>query len=102
MTYNFDTGDGRIDALVRLLLLIYVFTIYPIVVVIGLFAGLFWMLIDVLAQLYYGDERLTLFNRDGFVLGGLLALFRLWMVQLEYIVGIRSTFPVLPQKSYKS
>lgn len=102
MTYNFDTGDGRIDALVRLLLLIYVFTIYPIVVAIGLIAGLLWMIIDVLAQLWHGDERYTLFNRDGILLGGLLALFRWWMVQLEYIVGLRTHFPVLPQRSYKS
>ncbi len=73
MTYNFDTGDGRIDAIVRLLLLIYVFTIYPFVIAIGLIAGLFWMVIDVLGQLWHGDQRYTLFNRDGFILGGLLA-----------------------------
>lgn len=91
-----DPDSPRLDAVFRVLLLIYLFTIFPIVLLIGLIAGIIFMVIDVLLQLIRGDEGYNRF--DNTLTNWLQSIFFWPLEQLKYIIGTDTTgFPILPQ-----
>lgn len=88
-------GRERSRAVYRLLGLVYLFTLFPIVLTIGLVGGIVFMIGDVVVGLISNDG---LSATSGMGLAGFAArLYRWPLDQLGYIlVGNPSTFRFLP------
>lgn len=88
--------SARLEAVFRvLLLLLWSWTIWPIVLTIGVIAGGFFFLVDILIQLVFGDEGYT--GSGVTTLSAWASRLFFWpFEQLFYIVGTRDRFPVLP------
>lgn len=90
---EYAPAGNRTDALFRILLLaIWTWTIWPIVLTIGLIGGVVFFVLDVILQLIRGDPGL---------MGGTIStwsqrLFAWPLGQLEYIIGTEPQFPILP------
>ena len=96
MSYSYAPQNERADALFRVaLLLVWTWTIWPIVLTTGLVGGIVFMMIDVILQLIRGD---TGYNASNSMLAmWTKRLFRYPFDQLWYIIGIKiDRFPVLP------
>lgn len=85
---------ARMDAVWRVLGLVYLMTIGWLVLTIAGIAGLVWMIVDVLWQLIFGSEGPP--QRSS---GATRFLKRLWEWghgQLEWVLFGKGTFPWLP------
>jgi len=87
-------GKYRMDAIWRVLGLVYFVTIGAVVLTIGLIAGLVWMVADVVTQLLLNRQGLPQPNNP---VGAFLGRLYNWPLdQLNYVVLGEGSFPFLP------
>lgn len=86
-------GRQRSQAVYRILGLIYLFTLWPIVSIIGMIAGVIFAVIDILWQLATNSSGFGMMGIGGFA----SRLFRWPLDQLGYIlIGQPATFRFVP------
>jgi hypothetical protein len=84
----------RTEAVLRVLGLVYLVTIWPIVALIGAAAGFVYMVIDVILQFAYNTEAYD--TSTGGFHAALLRVFWWPVRQGKWIILGSGTFPILP------
>lgn len=94
---TYAPSNNRIDAVFRLvLLLVWTWTVWPIISAIGLIGGLFLFIVDFISQLFSGGQGLSTSGTGGGMFGRWAYRLFLWPLgQLSYIV-LGGMLPVLP------